>query len=109
MLIVSGRYQNFQNGAVSNRLTNGVGGGGGGGSVLWVTLDLLMCGRGVALFMYSEMKVLDIKHQFNKSLLLYAIHSLFYLQILKKSILFSISIKKPTNQENSSLFMNSIF
>jgi hypothetical protein len=106
MLIISGSYQNCKNGALSNKLTDGV--KGGGASVSWVTADLLIVGRGIALFMYSEMKFLDIKHKFNKSLLLYAIHSLFYLQILKNSILFSIPIKKSTKKENSSLFMNSI-
>jgi hypothetical protein len=37
MLFVSGRYQNYQNGAVSNQLTDvGKGGGGGGKGIFGV-------------------------------------------------------------------------
>jgi len=39
MLIVSRSYQNYQNGAVSNQLTNGR----RVGIVLWVSENLLMC------------------------------------------------------------------
>jgi hypothetical protein len=41
---VSGNYQNYQNGAVSNQLTDV--GRGRGESVLGVTVNLLMCDRG---------------------------------------------------------------
>jgi hypothetical protein len=49
--------------------------------------------------------------QKDSSLLLYAIHSPFYLRIFKKTILFSgfkIPRKKSAKQESSSFFMNSI-
>ncbi len=46
MLVVSGSYQNYPNGAVSNQLTDDE---GSGDSVLRVTVNLLMCDRGGAL------------------------------------------------------------
>jgi hypothetical protein len=48
MLLVSGSYQNYQNGAVSNQLTDF---GRGIGSVLGgVTVKLLMCDRNGVLY-----------------------------------------------------------
>jgi hypothetical protein len=48
----------------------------------------------------------------DSSLLFYAIYNPFYWRILKKTILYSgfkNTYKKSAKQENSSLFMNSIF
>jgi hypothetical protein len=54
----------------------------------------------------SEIEFLDINLTKGSSLLLLAIHSPFYWQILKKTILFGFKIlkKKSAKQENSSLF-----
>jgi hypothetical protein len=60
----------------------------------------------------AELEILDINLTKESSPLLHAIHSTFYWWILKKTILFSDFInpsKKSAKQENSSLFMNSIF
>ncbi len=58
------------------------------------------------------MEFLDISLTKDSSLLLYAIHSPFYYLILQKTRLylgFKNPSKKSVKQENSSLFMNSIF
>jgi hypothetical protein len=57
------------------------------------------------------MEFLDISLRKDLILLLHAIHSLFFWQILKKTILFSgcrNPYKKSTKQEKSSLFMINI-
>jgi hypothetical protein len=54
MVGVSGSYQNYQNEAVSNQLADVGRGWGGGGSVLGVTVNLLMCDRGGALYSVLE-------------------------------------------------------
>ncbi len=46
MLVVSERYQNYQNGAVSNQLACA----GKGGSVIGVTVNQLICGREMSSF-----------------------------------------------------------
>ncbi len=59
----------------------------------------------------AEMELLDINLTKVSSLLLNAIHSPFYWQNLKKTILFSglkILTKTYAKKENSSLFMNII-
>ncbi len=57
------------------------------------------------------MEFLDINVTKDSRLLLYAIHSPFYLRILQETIFYSgfkNPYKKSAKQENSSLFMNSI-
>ncbi len=66
--------------------------------------------RETLVYKWTEMEFLDISLTTDSSLLLYAIHSPFYWQILKKNIVYSSfkNPKKSEKQENSSLFMNSI-
>ncbi len=63
---------NYQNGAVSNQLTNG--GRGGGGRVRWgVTMNLLMCRRRCTLFCkpHSPIISLQISATYGAQVLLY--------------------------------------
>ncbi len=61
------------------------------------------------MFQRSEMEFLDIVLTKESSLMLHAIHSLFYYRILQTTILshdFKNSHKKSMKQENSTIFMN---
>jgi hypothetical protein len=54
------------------------------------------------------MEFLDINLTKNSSLLVYAIHSIFYWRFYRKPLVLKIHIKKLAKQENSSLIMNSL-